>query len=100
MYILVVMCAGVLVGRFLFPEKKKRANEYLQTACTAVLIFAMGISLGQKEHFFSELLSLGGDSILFFAIPTLFSIVFVYLLTKKFFGGKKDKHSEYGEKKQ
>nr|WP_318685255.1 LysO family transporter [uncultured Acetatifactor sp.] len=100
MLILIVMFAGVIAGRFLVPEKAKRANEYLQIVCTAVMIFAMGISLGQKDHFFRELLSLGGDSLLFFAVPTACSILLVYLLTKRFFVREKNSIREGRQKKR
>ena len=51
MFILIVMCVGVLIGHFLFPEKLKRTNEIFQIICTLTLIFAMGFSLGSDENF-------------------------------------------------
>ena len=102
MLILGAMCAGALVGRCFLPEnffqkKGKRLNGYLQTACTALLIFAMGISLGRKENLLGELASLGGSSFLFFALPTLFSILLVYALTRRFLCDKRTKEHEDGE---
>ena len=84
MDILLVMCLGILVGRFLFPQKAKRWNEGASLLCTLVLIFSMGAMLGRKEGFLHQLLTLGTQSFLFFLIPTLLSIVAVYLLTKRF----------------
>lgn len=84
MDILLVMCLGILVGRFLFPQKAKRWNEGASLLCTLVLIFSMGAMLGRKEGFLHQLLTLGAQSFLFFLIPTLLSIVAVYLLTKRF----------------
>ena len=49
MDILLVMCLGILVGRFLFPQKAKRWNEGASLLCTLVLIFSMGAMLGRKE---------------------------------------------------
>ena len=46
MDILLVMCLGILVGRFLFPQKAKRWNEGASLLCTLVLIFSMGAMLG------------------------------------------------------
>ena len=79
-----VMCAGILVGKFFFSERFKKGNELLQTICTALLIFAMGVTLGQKEDLLDNLLSLGLDSLLFFAIPTAASILIVIFLTRNF----------------
>jgi len=78
------MCLGILVGRFLFPQKAKKWNEGVSLLCTLVLIFSMGAMLGRKEGFLHQLLTLGTQSFLFFLIPTLLSIVAVYLLTKRF----------------
>ena len=86
-----VMCAGILVGKFFFPERFKKGNELLQTVCTALLIFAMGVTLGQKEDLLDNLLSLGLDSLLFFAIPTAASILIVIFLTRNFPGAGKGK---------
>lgn len=60
-----------------------------------LLIFAMGVMLGEKENFFEELSSLGFTSFLFFLLPTGFSIILVYYLTKVFM--KKEKNSEERE---
>ena len=34
MDILIVMCIGILIGKFLVPKKTKTANEYLSLLCT------------------------------------------------------------------
>lgn len=65
-----------------------------RTSCHAVhppSYFSMGVMLGQKENFLSELSSLGLKSFLFFLIPTLVSIILVYILTKRFM---EKKHSD------
>lgn len=93
MLFLVAMSVGVLIGLRLFPAKYKRFNELLQMACTAVLIFCMGLSLGNREGFPQELASLGFQSLVLAVIPIVLSILAVYLLTKKW-------HTESGEKKQ
>lgn len=95
-----VMCAGILVGKFLFSERFRKGNEILQTVCTALLIFAMGVTLGQKEDLLDDLLSLGLDSLLFFAVPTAASILIVIFLTRGFPGaGKGKKNVKNGEDK-
>lgn len=89
MIILLVMCAGILAGRFLVPGRVKRLNERIELACTLILIFSMGVMLGQKENFLEELGRLGFSSFLFFLLPTALSIVFVYLLSRRFLEKKR-----------
>ena len=97
MDILIVMCLGVVVGKFLIPKKTKKGFEWLAFLCTFLLIFAMG--LGGDEDFFAELLSLGGKSFLFFLMPTALSVVFVYFMTRNF-GKKKDGEADRREEKE
>ena len=91
MKIFIVMGVGILIGRFLMTGRIKKWNERLAMLCTLLLIFSMGVMLGQKENFLSELSSLGLKSFLFFLIPTLVSIILVYILTKRFM---EKKHSD------
>ncbi len=89
MDVIVVMCLGILAGRFLVPKGAKKGNDLISMVCTALLIFSMGVMLGQKENFLEELSSLGLSSLLFFLVPTALSILTVFFLTKKFM--QKDK---------
>lgn len=89
MDVIVVMCLGILAGRFLVPKVAKKGNDLISMVCTALLIFSMGVMLGQKENFLEELSSLGLSSLLFFLVPTALSILAVFFLTKKFM--QKDK---------
>lgn len=99
MLILGVMCFGIIVGNRLFQEKHKRKNEYLQIFCTVLLIFSMGVMLGKKENFFTDLASLGLKSFLYFIIPTGLSLFFVYFLTTRFMNHK-DKEIDEKEQKE
>lgn len=93
MDVIIVMCIGVLVGRLFVPSQAKKGNELISLACTFFLIFSMGVKLGKNDNFFEDLSSLGLSSLLFFLVPTVFSIIIVFILTKKFM--KKDSsHSE------
>lgn len=94
MDVIIVMCIGVLVGRLFFPQKWKRLNETLQIICTVLLIFSMGVMLGSRENFIQELSTLGFQSVLFFLIPSVFSVLFVYPLTRIFLEKKKKKEEE------
>lgn len=84
MDVLIVMCFGILAGRFLVPNRAKKGNELISLACTFLLILSMGATLGKDQNFISNLSSLGLSSLLFFFIPTVLSILIVYVLTKKF----------------
>lgn len=94
MEILVIMCAGVAVGRFLFPKKWKGANEKLQIVCTLALIFSMGVTLGRRENFLGEVATVGWQSFLFFLLPTVLSVVCVVFLTRRFLEKKKGDKEE------
>lgn len=84
-----IMFVGVLIGYFFSPKKYAGFNAKLQMACTAVLIFSMGVSLGSREGFFAELSALGLKSTVYAVIPIIFSVISVYLLTKRFMKEKK-----------
>lgn len=99
MEMLLVMCAGILIGNRLFPEKYKKVNERLQTVCTVLLIFCMGVILGSRENFLEELGTLGGISFLFFLIPAGFSLILVYPLTRKFLEEKAGGENQSRQKK-
>lgn len=89
MDVIFVMLLGVLVGATVFPVKGRKINEKLQLICTLTLIFSMGLMLGRRENFFSELLDMGLISFVAFLFPVLFSVIFVYFLTKKYMENKK-----------
>ncbi len=84
MDVILVMCIGILIGKRFRQTAVKKGNEKIQLVCTLLLIFSMGVLTGREENFFEELSSLGTVSFLFFLIPTVLSILFVYGLTKKF----------------
>ena len=82
MLILGIFAVGILVGYRWFPEKLKRPNSVLQLLCIAALVFCMGVMLGSREHFWSELGRLGLDSLLLAVVPMAFSAVLVFFLTR------------------
>ena len=94
MDVIIIMCLGVLVGKKVFLRKWKRINEFLQTICTMLLIFSMGVLLGSRNDFLSEIGSLGSRSFLFFLIPSVFSVLAVYPLTRIFLEKKRQKKKE------
>lgn len=90
MDVILVMLLGVLVGATVFPVKGRKINEKFQLICTLTLIFSMGLMLGRRENFFGELLDMGLISFVAFFFPVLFSVIFVYFLTKKYMENKKE----------
>lgn len=86
MEVLVVMIAGALVGATVFPARLKGVNDKLTLAFTALLIFAMGATLGGREDFLQELGAVGWASALFCVVPVALSTLFVYGLTSLFMG--------------
>ncbi len=97
MLILIVMCLGILCGNRFISSKYKKINERLQVLCTVLLIFSMGTSLGRRENFLSQLLDLGVQSLLFCLIPTVFSILLVYFLTKRLLKGTSSSTASFSE---
>ncbi len=85
MIVIIILLIGVLIGAKFFPISLKKWNEKLQIILIAVLIFAMGVSLGNRDNFIEELLTLGFKSLILAIIPMILSAYLVYLLTKKFF---------------
>ena len=83
MDVILVMLAGVLVGTKFFPHRFKKQNETLQVICTALLIFSMGVMLGQRENFLEELKVIGWQSLLFALLPAAFSALLVYGMTRR-----------------
>lgn len=83
MQIILIMLLGMLVGHW-FPERHKKKNEYFQIICTTLLIFSMGVTLGSRENFIQDLGNLGIQSLLFCLIPSVFSILLVFVLSRRF----------------
>ena len=54
----------------------------------------MGVLLGSRNDFLSEIGSLGSRSFLFFLIPSVFSVLAVYPLTRIFLEKKRQKKKE------
>ena len=86
---LIIMCLGILAGRFLIPNRAKKGNEWFSLGCTFLLILCMGVKLGRDDNFINDLSSLGLSSLLFFLIPTVLSNLIVFVLTKKFMKKRK-----------
>lgn len=98
--VMFIMLIGILIGLWIFPEKYNPVNMKLQTWTTAALIFSMGVSLGSRPGFFSELGTIGLRSLVLAVSGIIFSTVIVWLLTRKWEqheskAGAGTRHSSY-----
>lgn len=59
-------------------------NNKVQLIAVALIIFIMGINLGSMEDFAHKMLTMGLQSLVFAIIPTLFSVIIVYIFSKLF----------------
>ena len=84
MLILAIMMLGVLIGLKFNLKKTLKANGIIQMILTGILIFCMGVSLGNRENFFNELMELGWKSVIYMLVAVVFSVLVVYVLTKIF----------------
>lgn len=84
MQTIAIMCLGVLIGATVFPKKLKSLNSALQTAATALLIFTMGVSLGSRPGFLSELTEIGLQSLTLAVAPAALSVAVIYPLSRKY----------------
>ena len=90
MKILLIMCLGIIIGYKYLNENYSKISSLIQMICTIILIFSMGVSLGNRKEFFSELSTLGIKSLIFSIFPIIFSIIFVFILSKKFIENNKE----------
>ncbi|MDD6032832.1 MAG: LysO family transporter [Oscillospiraceae bacterium] len=80
---MIIMLAGVLVGLRFFPPKYNKINLRLQTVCTALLIFAMGVSLGSQPDFIEKISSIGLQSLVLALCGIALSTLLVWLFTRR-----------------
>lgn len=85
-----IMLIGVVCGFYLLKLREHTKvkllmiNNKAQVIIVIAIIFIMGINLGSMHNFNEKIWNLGYQSILFAVIPTIFSIILVYILTKIF----------------
>ncbi|MEG0846901.1 MAG: LysO family transporter [Niameybacter sp.] len=90
MIILLIMCVGVAIGAYMFPEKWQQHNSKVQVGSIVLLIFCMGVTLGSNDAIMDKLLGMGIKGLLFAIIPIIISVIAVYILTQVFMKEKKD----------
>ena len=85
-----IMVLGVIAGFSLLKVKEHRRiavvnlNNKVQLIAVALIIFIMGINLGSMEDFAHKMLTMGLQSLVFAIIPTVFSVIIVYIFSKLF----------------
>lgn len=59
-------------------------NNKVQLIAVALIIFIMGINLGSMEDFAHKMITMGLQSLVFAILPTLFSVIVVYIFSRLF----------------
>lgn len=84
--IIISLVVGILIGVLGFiPKKYIRFNSKFQQIGVILLLFSMGASIGANRELLLKLSSLGLKAITFAILTCLFSIIFTYIITNKFF---------------
>ena len=83
--ILMVVGLGVLVGMSgVVKGKGLKANGYIQSMWLLLLIFAMGVGIGNNEEVTQNIGRLGGEALIYALFCVVGSVVVVYVLSKLF----------------
>lgn len=98
MELIVVLVLGWLAGAAFVPQKFSHANTTIQLICTGLLIFGMGVTLGSSESFLNALGDLGIASLLYCLVPSLFSIILVYVFSLIWMKGELSKRNKHRAK--
>lgn len=85
MDVIVIMCIGVLAGKFFIATQFKQVESDLAGSVHTVSDFFHGSSAGKPGNFLEELSTLGIQSVIFFLLPSVGSVLLVYPLTRRFF---------------
>lgn len=88
--ILLSLAGGVAIGYFFtLSEKQKKINSRVQQLGVVLLLFSMGISVGGNKSIVCNLKNIGKISLAFAVLTSIFSIIFVFIITNKFMKGEK-----------
>ncbi|WP_317855430.1 LysO family transporter [Chakrabartyella piscis] len=90
--IFAVLLIGFALGFFgIIKGRGVKINGKLQTVWLMLLIFSMGVSIGQDKEVIGNLPILGGKALVFAVATVLGSIVLVYVLSKLVLEKKEEK---------
>ncbi|MCS4523373.1 LysO family transporter [Clostridium botulinum] len=83
--ILLFLFLGMLIGYFKeFSKRGKKINGILQQTGVFVLLFFMGASIGANKSVIKDIKNIGQVSIAFAITTTIFSIIILYIVSKRF----------------
>ncbi|CBZ03005.1 hypothetical protein H04402_01190 [Clostridium botulinum H04402 065] len=75
----------MLIGYFKeFSKRGKKINGILQQTGVFVLLFFMGASIGANRSVIKDIKNIGQVSIAFAITTTIFSIIILYIVSKRF----------------
>ena len=90
--IFIVLGIGFFIGfRGFLNEKALKWNGKIQTLWLIILIFSMGVGIGNNKEVIGNLPKLGGQAFVFALLSVAGSVIFVFIFSKIFL--------ERGEKK-
>ncbi|EKX81006.1 hypothetical protein CFSAN001628_003032 [Clostridium botulinum CFSAN001628] len=82
---IIVFILGMLIGYFKeFSKRGKKINGILQQTGVFVLLFFMGASIGANRSVIKDIKNIGQVSIAFAITTTIFSIIILYIVSKRF----------------
>ncbi|WP_028855931.1 LysO family transporter [Psychrilyobacter atlanticus] len=81
--ILISLILGILIGSIVkFSDKMKKFNGAFQHLGVIILLFAIGITIGINRSLLSNLNKIGGISLVFALLTSLFSIILVFFMSR------------------
>ena len=90
MLYIICMVIGIILSRLLRLQRIARQIGWAQTTVTLILIACMGYKLGSRPGFLKEISSMGMMSLLYCIIPSVFSIILVFVVTRYVLKEKKN----------
>ena len=78
----IIVTLSVLISYAFNFKKYKKINDRAEQIALYAVLFAMGVTLGADDIFFTNLPSLGLDALLFALSGGILSVLFAWLLTR------------------
>ncbi|TDT58451.1 LysO family transporter [Fonticella tunisiensis] len=83
--IIVSLIIGMLLGlKKAVPDRVIKYNSRFQQAGIILLLFSMGASIGANKEMLLDLKTMGIKALTFAMFTTLFSILLVYIISRRF----------------
>lgn len=89
-FIIVSLLVGIILGIIgIIPNKFMKYNSIIQKAGIILLIFSMGMSIGNDSNLLLNIKALGLKGLVFSIFTVVFSILFLYLYSLIYYKDKK-----------